>query len=270
MPIRKAIPGQPISARWLNDAVERTHQNKPARSNRTDYTFGEGGAGYREADYNPLIILKVTGTTTGGYTFVEQTDPNADGTYTNADSGLSSTGTGLVLVSPSTMTLATNDLVVARRNPLNAERYEAIALLKYSSTTPALTSVITRLAANTNLTSGSTVFQNILSLVLATGTYLINFSVSAEYNAANYGDRLLTQISDGTNAYGLVAWNFIQTPGVYLIGEMSGSELLTFGSTTTVTLQVARQYAASVTTSFLHGSNVSPFTGTLLSAVKIG
>jgi hypothetical protein len=171
LPIRKAIPGQPISAKWLNDAVERTQQNKPARSNRTDYTSGEGGTGYREADYNPLLILKVTGTITGGYSFVEQTDPNADGTYTNADSGLTSTGTGLVLVPPSSLSLATDDLVVARRNPLNQERYEVISLLKSGSS---LVYDSTALLSVYNLTASSGTFEDIITLPssLGAGVYL--------------------------------------------------------------------------------------------------
>lgn len=130
MPIRKAVPGRSVSASWLNDLAVTAEQARLARSNLTDGRNDEGGTGTRPADYNPLLIFKVTGAITGGYSFEEVTDPDVDGTYTTADSGLSSTGTGLVLVAASTMVLATNDLVLVRRNPFYAERYEALSTIK--------------------------------------------------------------------------------------------------------------------------------------------
>jgi hypothetical protein len=268
LPIRKAIPGQPISAKWLNDAVERTQQNKPARSNRTDYTSGEGGTGYREADYNPLLILKVTGTITGGYSFVEQTDPNADGTYTNADSGLTSTGTGLVLVPPSSLSLATDDLVVARRNPLNQERYEVISLLKSGSS---LVYDSTALLSVYNLTASSGTFEDIITLPssLGAGVYLFEYTIYGELNVNSVGNWLKARILLATSvAQADSVFCFQQVASTLVRGSMTAHTIYN-GTPGTVKLQAARVFAGAVSTSLINNAS-SAYVNTRLSYLKLG
>lgn len=125
-------PGYPLSVSDLNDLNRVADSGQPrVLGSSMDIAGGESGMAVQPTKTldGHLRLLKVTGAVTGGYSFVEVYDTDGDGTYATMPHGVSSSGTTVILVPRTGVTLAVNDIVASRQNPFNPLKWEALFLL---------------------------------------------------------------------------------------------------------------------------------------------
>lgn len=147
-----------------------------------------------------------------------------------------------------------------------------------ASAVVALTSQQSVLTSNVTLNQATTVFQDVMSITLGTGTWLVSYSAFGQLISDTLGDYIATALEFAgtviTGTLGFAVYNqdvtaSLVSAGAGYSGVSCNMSILTVASSGSLTLRACRRFLGTVTSSQITAGS-SHFAGTRLTAVKIG